>query len=337
MDDTGDDAADEAGGVVEARGLHLPDILRRLPWLAWLFVALAIADLYWMVQNSGFPADASIGDVIGYVLRLTPGIVAILLPAALLARHPDAARRVPSILFGTILFAAVQGLVIVADPLQPVFESLTPASDELPSLVPLSVLFDAIVALVSVLGIAYIAVGLSQARRYADRPAVLVSLFVPVAAILATIVGVLSASRFDLGDTPLSPPLALYLASTVALGILRVAVWAYLAAVATRGWWSGEEPIAGWWLAVMATALVLVALALVNMSGILDPQDTTFVTAYGYVTATAYALGHVCLLVAFAVGLPALDELDEVDADDPLDAGEEWDDWEADGPADARA
>ena len=103
----------------------------------------------------------------------------------------------------------------------------------------------------------------------------------------------------------MTPPLAVYLAATVALGILRVVAWAYLAATVIRGWWSGEEPNTGWWLAVLATALVLVALALVNISGILGSGDTTFVTAYGYVTATAYSLGHVCLLAAFAVGLPA--------------------------------
>ena len=69
---------------------------------------------------------------------------------------------------------------------------------------------------------------------------------------------------------------------------------------------------------MLATALVLVALALVNLSGILDTSDTTFVTAYGYVTATAYAAGHLCLLAAFAAGLPAVDALEDDDegADD---------------------
>ena len=198
---------------------------------------------------------------------------------------------------------------------QPISASLTPASDTLSDLVPLAALFDAIVSLASVLGVTYIALGLVQARRYEDRPADAAALVVPVAATLATIIGVLAASRFDFGDTPLTPPLAIYLAATVALGILRVVAWAYLAATVIRGWWSGEEPNTGWWLAVLATALVLIALALVNVSGILDTSDTTFVTAYGYVTATAYALGHLCLLAAFAVGLPALDALDDEDTD----------------------
>ena len=45
--------------------------------------------------------------------------------------------------------------------------------------------------------------------------------------------------------------------------------------------------------------------------GLIDVQDGTFVTLYGYAVAASYALGHVSLLAAFAVGLPALDESDE--------------------------
>jgi len=299
---------EDAGSPEEARGPHLPDALRRLPWLAWLFVVLAVAYLYWSIRDSTFGANPSIGDVLGYALLVTPGLVAILLPAALLMRHPDARRRLPAILFGAILFAAVQGLLLLSDPLQPLFESLTPAGDDLPSLVPMAAAFDAFVLLVSVLGLAYIAVGLSQARRYRDRPAAAVVLFVPVAAILATILGVLSASRDDFGGAPMSPRLAIFLAGTVVLGILRVAVWAYLAAVATRGRLAGEEPTLGWWLVVLASALVLIALGLVSLGRVIDTGDTTFVTVYGYAIATAYVVGYVCLLVAFAVGLPELDE-----------------------------
>ena len=223
-----------------------------------MFVALAVADLHWMLRQSDFLAGMSAGDIIGYSLRVTPGIAAILMPAAVLASHRDSWRRIPTVVFGTILFASVQGLAVVADPLQPIFASLTPASDELPDLVPLAALFDAVVSLASVLGVTYIALGLVQARRYEDRPADAAALVVPVAATLATIIGVLAASRFDFGDTPLTPPLAIYLAATVALGILRVVAWAFLAATAIRGWWSGEEPNTGWWLAVLATALVLI-------------------------------------------------------------------------------
>jgi len=329
MDDSRSEPAAEAAPASGARsGPDRRASLRRIPWLALVFVALAVADLYWMLRQSDFLAGMSIGDVVGYALRVTPGIAAILMPAAVLASHRDSWRRIPTVVFGTVLFASVQGLAVVADPLQPIFASLTPASDELPTLVPLAALFDAIVSLTSVLGVTYIALGLVQARRYEDRSAPAVALVVPVAGTFAAIIGVLSASKFDFGGTALTPPLAIYLATTVALGILRVVAWAYLAAVVIRGWWSGEGPNTGWWLAVLATALVLVALALVNVSGILDTADSTFVTAYGYVTASAYTLGHLCLLAAFAVGLPAVDPLDDEDDDEDEDA---FDDEDASG------
>jgi hypothetical protein len=318
-----DDAED---GVAEpepyeaARGPHLPDVVGRIPWLAWVFVILAVSYLVWFVRSSNVIANPTAADMVVYVLRIVPAVSAILLPAALLARHPDATSRLRTILFGTILFAVVQALLILAEPLQPVFESLTPASDELPFLVPLAATYSTLIGLVSAFGLAYIALGLSQARRYEDVSGVLVALFVPVATVLATIAGILAVSRLDLGDTPMSPPLAIYLGSSVVLGILRVAVWAYLAAVVTRGWRAGEGPSSGWLLGVLAAGLVLFALALVNLNGLLEVQDDTFVTIYGYVVAASYAIGHLCLLLAFAVGLPELDLLE--DDEEALDAAD---------------
>ena len=46
----------------------------------------------------------------------------------------------------------MQGLQLLTDPLQPVFESLTPASEELPDFVPLAALFKAFTFLVLVSG-----------------------------------------------------------------------------------------------------------------------------------------------------------------------------------------
>ena len=86
-----------------------PGIRGRIPWLALVFVALAIADLYWMLRQADFLAGMSAGDIIGYSLRVTPGIAAILMPAAVLLSHRDSWRRIPTVVFGTILFASVQG------------------------------------------------------------------------------------------------------------------------------------------------------------------------------------------------------------------------------------
>jgi len=134
---------------------------------------------------------------------------------------------------------------------------------------------------------------------------------------------VVLARRFTVAGSP--PPLAIYLASSVFLGILRVTVWAYLTAVATRGWRAREEPLAGWQMAVLAGALVLVALALVNVNGLLDFYGDTFATAYGYVVSSSYALGHLALLAAFAIGLPSLDPLEDDEEDDDFDDEDDLD------------
>ena len=76
-----DEIEPEAAGDVAARGGRrggpgVPALVGRIPWLALVFVALAIADLYWMLRQADFLAGMSAGDIIGYSLRVTPGIAA---------------------------------------------------------------------------------------------------------------------------------------------------------------------------------------------------------------------------------------------------------------------
>ena len=242
-------------------------------------------------------------------------VTTVLLPAVLLARHPDATTRAPSVLFGTILYALVQGLLVLGQPLQGLFETITPASEELPGLVPLAAIYDGLIGLVGAIGLLYVAIGLVAARTIEDRSAPLIAVVVPTAAVLATILGVASVARIDLEGIAMSPTLAVYLGSTVVLSILPVVAWAYLATVGMRGWRAGEEPIAGWRLIAVAAVLVLVALALVNVGGLLEVLDETLFRAYSLSIAVAYGLGHVCLLAAFLVGLPDLDAGESLDGD----------------------
>jgi hypothetical protein len=102
-------------------------------------------------------------------------------------------------------------------------------------------------------------------------------------------------------------------------------MWAWLASVTTRGWLAGEDPRSGWGLASVATVFVLLALAIVNLSGLITVADDAFGTGLGYVIVLAYSAGHLLLLAAFAVGLPALDDLDEADVDDDEDDFDEDD------------
>ena len=248
---------DAAPPIDDTRGPHLPDVLTR-NWAAGVFVLLAIAYIVWYATHLTFAPDASLADFVVYVLQAVPAVTAILLPAAILVRHPDGWGTVRALLFGAILYAVVQGMLILADPLQAFFETLTPASEDLPFLVPSSAIYNALISIVAAFGLGYIAVGLSIARRYTDtRSRWVTGWFVPVATIFGAVVGVLAVSRIDFGGTPMTPPLAIYLASSVILGVVRIAVWAFLSSVVTRGWLEGEEPRAGWGLASVATWLVL--------------------------------------------------------------------------------
>jgi len=297
---------------------------------ALVFLLLAIGYAAWYAVHLNIPATASLSTYVISVLQAVPAVGAILLPAAVLVRHPDAWSHARALFFGTILYAAVQGLLILADPLQGIFEALTPASDDLPFLVPMAAMYNGLISVVAALGLGYIGIGLSIARRYPDSgPRWTTAWFVPVATVFGTVVGVLAVSRIQFGDTQMTPPLAIYLASSVVLGVLRIVMWAWLASVVIRGWLAGEDPRSGWGLASTSAALVLLALALVNLSGLFDIPTDAFGTALGYVIVMSYAGGHILLLAAFAVGLPEIDDIDE-DDDGEFDPDDDFDDDDED-------
>jgi cytochrome c biogenesis factor len=244
-------------------------------------------------------------------------VAVFLMPAVFLTRHRDATWRARTLLIGLFLVAISQALLIASTPLQPVFAGLTPATPELP-IIWSSAFFDDVTSLIFAFGLAYMALGLTQARRYEGRTRSLTLLFVTVLAIFGTVVGIVSVARIDLGSLAMSAGLAFYLASIVVFGVVRIVAWGYLTAAAAGGTAAGEDPPAGWRLATLGGTAVLVALLMVNIGGLFEITDQTLDTAYGYVTIVFYALGLVLLLAAFVVGLPTLPEpgADGVDEDD---------------------
>ena len=132
------------------------------------------------------------------------------------------------------LVAISQALLIVSTPLQPVFAALTPATPELP-IIWSSALFDDITSLIFAFGLAYMALGLTQARRYEGHARSLTLLFVTVLAIFGTVVGIVSVARIDLRTLTMSVGLAFYLASIVIFGVVRIVAWGYLTAAAAGG------------------------------------------------------------------------------------------------------
>jgi hypothetical protein len=293
------------GGPLAIGGLHP---------LAWLFVLLALLDLVWFIVNADSAENTSLADAVLYGLLVLPSVAAILLPAALLARHPDAATRAPILLLGTILFALDQLLLVLVTPLAPYFEASTPGSEEVP-FIAMAVVYDGLTLLLAAVALGFIARGLSLARWYEDRTGPWIDWLVPLATAFATVIGIVVATRQDFGG-PVPASVSMYLGSSVVLGILRVAAWAYLFASALRGVVAGEDPRAGWQLAALASAMVLLTLALINIVPLVPVPEDWVISLYQWTTTIANALGHLLLLLAFTIGLPSLDPVDDDDLDD---------------------
>lgn len=322
----------------EARGPHLPDVLTRSP-VAWAFVILALARLIWFVRETQLGPAPELATYVSYVAGVIPAVASVLAPAALLLRHPDAPTRARTLFVGTVLMALGEGLRVLGVPLQPIFEQVTPGSEETPYLVPLALIYSSAVALLSTYAIASIGLGLAQRRRFADRSGTWLIALVAVLFVLlmaaARVDGILKLP-FDV--IPMTPTVILYLASTVVLGILSVAAWAYLAAVTVRGARAGEEPESGWTIGALASLAIVVAFG-VNAGlsfATATPETQALLTGLAQTTAVVFAIGYLGLIVGLLLGLPSLeapvyeDDDEEPDDDEAMAEATEVGDASAD-------
>jgi len=325
------DPTDEEPGA--ARGPHLPD---RWPALVFLVLGAAVAWYsYQQVAKSGTTVWTP-EAIFVFLLSVIPAVAAVLLPGALLLRHPDAIHRARMLLFGTLLFAAVPFLRFIEDSLQGLFTALTPPPDDL-GYVPLALLYNVLQALVAMFAVLYVVLGLSQARRWATSRGARVGGFVILAVGLATAAAMLYAtSQTDLSGIAMNPLLWVYFGSSTVVGLLTILTWAYLAMTLTRGAMSGEEPSAGWFVAAIGACLVVVTFTIGAWSGIVRPTDESLQSAIFWTHGILYCLGYLGLLAGFALGLPSLDpvEWDDEDAQ-AAEAGTDGEDEAEDEDEDA--
>ena len=249
----------------------------------------------------------------------------------------------PVLLLGTSLFALVQLLLILATPLAPSFEAVTPTSDDVP-FVALAELYNGLTLAVAALGLGFIARGplagppvrgpdgrldrLGRAAWRRPSPRCSGSWAPP---------GSSSAPRCRRSCRSTSAR-----ASCSASCAWRPGRTCWPARCAARS--RARSRARGWRLAAAGAGIVLFALALVNLVGLVTVPEAWIVDAYQWTVVIAYALGHLCLLVAFTLGLPSLDPVDDddIDADDTEydedndDGFEEFeDDYEEDPDYDA--
>jgi hypothetical protein len=286
--------------------------LRRFDIRPWAFVLLAIVDV--LINTARYneqPHDLSLNTILSFGLGLIPSIVACLLPAALLVRHPDAWSRGRPLVVGTTLLAVAVVLQLLELPLSPVFQTLTPPADDGLSIVPLSVAYNALYTMVTALGLVDIGLGLTQARRYEDRRSIPTGWIVLAIAGLATAIRFWTVLTLDFTGTPLTPVFLSYIVSFLLLGLITVGSWAYLTVSATGGAIIGESPRVGWRLASAGGWIVLLTFGIITVEGLIQPADENVVGVVVWITSILLAAGHLCLLAAFAAGLPELDDLDD--------------------------
>lgn len=343
MDDSATDVLDnrfetrDLDPAPETRGPHLPDRVTAVSFGTWFFLLLALARLIWFVRETELGPSPDVEVLLGYVGGFVPATVAILLPAALLFRHPDAATTARTLLVGTILFAAVEGMRVVGPALQPVFEGVTPGSEETPYLVPLALLYTSAQTIVATFAVANIGLGLAQGRRYLDRSGTLAIVgAAAIVAIAAAAARVITVSRLPFDQIPMTPTVAVYLASAIILGILSISAWGYLAATAARGARAGEEPGSGWVAGAVGASANLVAFAVGAIANLAEPTPETqdMLTTVIQAISLLYTVGYLALLTGLLFGLPSVEPVEDSDEDDEFETDVEWADGDEPVPAD---
>ncbi len=285
--------------IPEARGPHLPDVLTRQSIWVFVFGLVAVFILWsvWRRWTAQYPI-VDLNAVSALLFGLIPGVVAPLFGVALFARHPDARRTVPLLVFGVALFAFAELLEVFDGAIFEALIAFTP--DAVSPATPAVVAFGVFTALLGMFAALYTGAGLSSARRQersaAERPLMfwLVALGVVSAVVsIASIVPLLTG-------TP-APGDLLQLAISFVVSLLVTLAWAYLVTVTVGGWLSGEVPRRAWAMAGIATTLLFaVRLAIGAVLGTGEPW-ITIVNVASYASLVAWVL----LLVAFWLGLPS--------------------------------
>lgn len=292
----------------DPRGPHVSDVLRVLPGPAWVFVLLALARLAWGLRETVGGPGVDAWRVAQSVVAEVPSVVSVLLPAALLVRHPDAWSRARTLLFGVVLLAVVEGLRVLGTPLQPVFERLTPAEETASFLVPAAIVYQAAVFLLGALAVVSIALGIGEARRFEDRSrSWLVSAVLALLVLLIAVAGIVSVSRLPFEQLIVTATVVAYVVSTVVLNVLSAAAAAYLASTATAGARAGEDPRRAWRVGAVGSWVVIGSLAALAALGLGQPgpDAQALFTNASQLVATVFALGYLGILGAFLLGLPA--------------------------------
>jgi hypothetical protein len=294
----------------EARPPHLPDKVTGTPLPAFVFFGLAVVVTVQTLRDAQLDPSLSPSILLGQLFSIVAPAVAFLLPAMLFLRHRDAWQAHRAIAIGAILIGLSQGLGLLSAPLQPVFESISPASAETAFVYPSSIAYSVFVAMVSVIGVAFVGRGLVDARVYEDVDGTRRWWVVVV------VTGFIAAALriFALGNIPTdieAESLAAYYWITligVITSTLAIVAWAYLAGNGIAGRLAGERPGAAWLATGIAGQTILFAFIVGGLISMVAFVSTPLPIETSLTTTGLYAIGHVFLLIAFMAGLPTSHE-----------------------------
>ena len=300
----------------EPRSPHLPDRLTSMtPWV--LPFVLVAAYQVWLLWD-GQPSEGNLAGRLSYwvgALRFQFTTIApVLFGVALFIRHPDARSRLPQVATGAFALLLQQVMRLLEPTLGPIFVALTPESNDLSFYSPAEQAYGLLTTVVGVFGIAWLASGLSAARRFEDAFRVR-----PLATLLVAGAVVSSALSFMavIGLEVIDPPALI--AGRLVVNLLATLAWSYLFVVALSGWLAREEPSSGWGLAAVGAGLGLplgLLLGLLAPVMRLVPAPQELLIGAIDLLALGSLIGLVLLVVAFAMGLPSTASVE--DAPDPM-------------------
>lgn len=289
----------------EPRGPHLPDAMTRQSRWVWPFLALAAFQAWLVVDQVRATAFPALGETILRLMAGVPGVVAPLLGAAFFARHPDGWTAHRAVAIAVTLLAIERLLRSIAGAVDQSFASLGGLEDGASPSMLFSTVYGVLVTVIGIGGLAYLWVGLTDARRYADVPGtrplrLLVLASVPLTVVLslaglATLSAAASGFPLDSQVVPLA---------TLAISLLAAAV---VTAELVAGWRAGERPALAWRLAATGGLLTIAATIATGVLTLVGPGLSDFFVAYLWANVVLTLASSLLWLAAFALGLPSDD------------------------------
>jgi hypothetical protein len=284
-----------------------PSWLRRIPRLAWLFIALAALDGVYRVwlEASQVSDRVSVTSLVGLMLSAVAGAAIVVLPAAIVIGSPRPRRAGSWLLQGAIALAVAElvGLLgnrVIATIAGPDFAGL---GFDVPEFLVRSALVGVSTVVIQIAGLARMGLGL-RAIAASTRPVGRILFAAPAAALAVLLFADLLTIQVS-EIAPATPGDAISLAYSLLLlviGAIVLVLWAWIASLAFR-----QHGRAWRWIAIGAGAIALASVVdAIGWTVVLQRQNPadipTIPVWFGFAASLARTTGAVSLVLGFGRG-----------------------------------